>query len=138
MSLTYIPATESTLQVTISGSPVTIGEVTNLQVPGQEAGEIVLTPLSSSYVVVVSSGLIDSGECTFTINFNENDASHAILLGLVGAGTTESWTVTYNNGGTFTFSGFVKSNKPKELTPGGVVQQDFTIRVSGAVVYTAS
>ena len=95
------------------------------------------TDHQSTAVEGFTTGIIDNGELSFDVNWEEDDATHIFLLTELEAGTTREYQIAYTDGGSSldTFDGYVLS-----ISRGHPVRNKVTasivIRIDGAVVHS--
>jgi hypothetical protein len=84
------------------------------------------------------SGLIDSGECSFEMNFIPGSASDLRLFELlnlpVGESRRRSCRITFPNNATYTFDAELQNYEPQAEVDGAMVAT-VTWKVTGAVVF---
>jgi len=89
-----------------------------------------------------TSGLIDYGTVTFEVLYNEIDLTTlttaiGLALSHMGGGVSDTFYVTEPKGHSVSFSGFVKSFKPKAPVA-GLKSAALEIQVSGNLTETAA
>jgi len=116
-----------------------ISGIKDITLSGLECDAIDVTDMDSTgrrreYV----PGLIEPGEITFTVNFE--DGLYDTVLDKMGGGTAaaaETWTVTFPDDSTYACSGFL--SKAGSATPhDGGITFDMTIKLSGAETFTTA
>lgn len=115
---------------TLSGSVTLAGgfsDVTSISGPGATTTDIDITNMDSVAKEFVS-GLPDWGEVTIGLLYGGTDAQ--VLDGRIGQ-AAETWTLTFSNTDTFTFSGYIKG-LGLEVPMDDVVSQEVTIKLTGA------
>lgn len=112
-----------------------INEVTSIDPPTEEADDIEVTHFESpgkrkEYI----RGLIDTGEASFTLNWNPLDwAIHDTLRDDLDSGTARNWRFVLNGGiETVTFPGYIKSLKRNMGSASEAITADVVIKVTGA------
>lgn len=131
--------------LTLSGvgseADVVLGNIASIGEVATEAEEIDVTTLDSpNGAMEFIQGAKDSGEFTFELN-NVFDGTIEILNSIFDAGETREWVIGFGLEGavasaTLTLDAFVKGRAYGESTPDGLNKTSFTLRVSGAPVYT--
>lgn len=117
----------------ISRNGTDIGELKDITPPPLTRNTIETSTQNSSddsYVV----GIRRKGELSFTVNFlPSGDATHGALTGLVNAwhtGSKDLYLLTFVDGATWQFSGFVTNVAPT-LPVDGAMEATINIRPSG-------
>ena len=80
-------------------------------------------------------GILDPGEVTFQVLRSPGDASDIRLSELLGK--FGQWRITYPNGGTDEFGGFMTKRPSTTPMAGDAMVTDITVRISGEIVTTA-
>lgn len=128
----------TTLTLDPDGDNTLIADLTSIGEIGVESDEIDVTTLDSTggYKEFIA-GFKDAGEVALA-GFVKSESNMEDMLALAEAQTVEDWKITFTSGSTWEFSGFVKMWKEAESTVDGVRGFTGSIRVSGAVSYTAA
>ena len=118
--------------VTTLGTVLTIGDYSFSR------GDIEDTAYGAGLWRTFIAGLIDGGSIPFTIAQAKSETGIATLDGLFASGESETWTLTFPDGSTWVFTGFVNSiggSQPLD----GLVTMSFSVRVDGKTppAYTA-
>lgn len=112
-----------------------IAEVMDISLSGEDASEIDVTDLGATdRRRRFKPGVIDPGNCEFTVNFVPGNSIHEALRTDQIAGTTRNWRIQFPTSPTKTwgFSGFVKSIN-WSMAPEETIKSSITIRISGAI-----
>jgi predicted secreted protein len=131
--MTSAKATFGTI-LTRSGSA--IAELTNIGSPKLTAGEIDVTSMDSAdgYKEFIQ-GLRDGGEVGIEGNFISSDTNGQIgLVADFNAGTVQAFVITFPDGTTWTFSGFVKGFELNDAEVEGKLGFKASIKVTGKPV----
>jgi hypothetical protein len=80
-------------------------------------------------------GLIDGGECSFTLNFDPENSTHQACEAALYSGAEQTCKIKYRSGKGYTFKGYVIGFAPQEITSGDVMQAEVTILVNSKPVY---
>lgn len=125
------------LELSISSSFTAIAQVTKVHAPRKKMGQVETTDLGSTSRTFLAT-ILDSGEVSFSINYDPDDSTHAQLNTSCDAGTMEAWKVKMpaTPASIFAFSGFITEFSPGDMTVDGLQTADLTIKVSGAVTIT--
>lgn len=100
--------------------------------PTQQVGKKEITRIDqASKVKQYAPMMIDPGVLSFVLGFEKTD--YATALGMVGV--MHSWKITYSDGSTDTFDGFI-SSLGKTAEKEGEVLVPVEIQVSGEVTFT--
>lgn len=128
-------AAELGFGATIAGATTTsLGTVTNLGLPTIAADNVDITSLSSaSQFAEKMGGKIDAGEVEVTAQY-EFTATTKPLYGSVGL-AAEVWTITFDDGSTLVFSGFISNIDAGELNDEGKIEMSYTISATTLPVY---
>jgi hypothetical protein len=117
-----------------SGAFTTVGELRDITPPALTRNPIETSNQQDdddSFVV----GMRRRGELQFQIGFLPGDATHDEATGLVKSwndGQKDGWRVTYPDGSTWIFSGYITNISPSAPTDDGLVA-DVTVRPTGAM-----
>jgi hypothetical protein len=117
-------------------TPVTyteIGEVTDFSGPDGSASEIDVTHLRSTAKEFLM-GLPDEGNISLSINWDQSDLGQAAIAAARTARTEETFKITYSDGSTATFDGYVLGLTSSGSID-GKVDGSITIRITGAVTW---
>ena len=98
-------------------------EVTHFKSPGR----------SREYIPALS----DNGTAAASMNYVPNSATDQLLDGLVGTGDVKTIRITYPNGATVTFSGFV-SGYSKAIPVADRMTAEVQFKVTGAITLAAA
>lgn len=114
----------------ISTTPTPIAQVTSITPPGLEMGSVDTFNLAST-VKTNRPTLAAMTDCTFHLQWDPGDATHALLVTKLLAKTVEGWNIVFADEAptTYPFTGWVKSFIPAELDPETNIEADVTISV---------
>lgn len=118
------------------GGYTTIGELRDITAPALTRNPIELTShndLDEFFAV----GIRRKGELTFQIGFIPTNATHGHLTGLIKAyndADRSSWRITFPDGSTWIFDGFVTNVGPAMPVDDGLVA-DISVRPTGAFTF---
>lgn len=141
-----IAAIGTLLKIGDGSSPetfTTIPGITQFSPPNQKSDVLDVTALDSpDNTREKILGLIDSGDVTFTLNFDPAQATHGPSTGLMhdfNERTLRNFKAILSDAGNseWTFSAYVTSFAVK-ADPAGVLTADVTLTVSGASTLTVS
>ena len=135
---------EGTLMQIESATPgtyTTIGQVLSITGPAPSVAAVETTNLASTRHTYRPSKIPESGEVTFQIQSDPNDATVIILQGLMDAPASKNWRIISADGLTTPskdqFSGFLTAwNRSGQEVESNVIV-DATIKISGAITRTA-
>ena len=116
-----------------------VGSLTSIGEIGVEISEVEVTTLDSpDGAKEFIPGDIDPGELAFAgyMKYKADQQTAVKMNALIKANTLEAWKVTFPNGATWEFDGFVKSFKTTEATPEGLIGFSASIKISGFPVFT--
>lgn len=116
-----------------SGSFVTLANVKSFDGPSTQNPEIDVTTLSSTAKEFIG-GLVDFGDLSMDVNFDQSAASHVQVFADMEANppTTTGWRITFVNPTvTYTWPAFVKSFSLGGQVD-GVYSGKLTLRLAGA------
>lgn len=109
----------------------TIAEVMDIKPPNQQTADVKVTHYASpNGMEEYIGGLTDPGEATFGINWIPNDATDQIILGLKASKEKRDMKITWPNGTTWTFNGYIKGFEPAAPIEDRMTAT-VTVRVSG-------
>jgi Lambda phage tail tube protein, TTP len=129
---------QSLIKLRTSVSPdvyTTIGEVVNFGPFGAASQQIEATHLLSTAKEYIYD-LADGTTVTITCNMIPTDTAQVALKAAHDARTTKSFKYTLPAGGgslTYSFDGLVLSWDVPTVTPSGVTQVQFNVKISGAI-----
>ncbi len=86
------------LQYGDGGAPpefTSIGEIVSITGPSMSAEAIDLTDLDDAAMVFASDGTEDSGEISLEINFDEDDATHTVMVALARSGAVTEFELAW-------------------------------------------
>ncbi len=121
-----------------AASLVTLGGVNSIgQLGFGEADEIEVTTLNEpgGYKKYIQ-GLKDAGTLSIGGFKEPTDAGQAKLVELYASGAVVEWTVSYSDGSSAAFQGFIKKFNFNETTTNGALGWSVDIRISGGVTYS--
>lgn len=119
---------------TTAGTYNTVGEVTEITLPSASKDTVQVTHhASADRTHEFIGGLVDPGEVTITVNYDENDAEQELLVGDVYAAGSHSYKITLANGVTFTFDGICTNYSPASAI-GDRITRAFTFKITGKPV----
>lgn len=108
-----------------------IAEVMEITPPNQQSDDIEVTHYKSpNKKREFIQGLTDPGEMTFGINWIPSDATDVILQALKTSGAKRDMKITWPNGTTWTFNGYIKGFEPTAPIDDRMTAT-ITVRVSG-------
>lgn len=109
-----------------------IAQVVSITPPQSEADDVEIEELdpADGYKRYLP-GLLDAGEVSLTLNFDPANTGHNALLSDHQNRATKNYRIVLPDGYQWTFSGYVKSFAPQEISAGEVIQAEVTIKVSG-------
>lgn len=119
----------------LSGTPLTIPDLTSIGEFGIENSEIDVTTLDSpgnfkEYI----AGFKEPGELPIA-GILKNDTFLETLFSLVNSQTVEQWKITTADGAAYWFAAYVKTAKEGEATPESVRTWNASLRITGEIVY---
>jgi len=129
---------KTTLTKTKSGleaADLVVGGLTSIGGLQIDADEIEVTNFDSLGYKEYISGFKDAGEVSIE-GILKNGTEFGTLLALQDAGTTEEWTITFVDGSTLVFDGYVKTFGTGDGGMSDAVTFSGAIRVSGKPVFT--
>lgn len=114
-----------------------VAEVISISPPNDQSDDIDVTHFKSpNRTREFVPGLIDPGEASFEINWIPNDTTGALILTLKNSGEKRQHRITWPNGVTWTFSGYVKGFEPSSPINDRMTAV-VTIKVSSTTVEAA-
>lgn len=108
--------------------------LSNIRISGPNRQEIEVTDLDSVAKEFLMD-LPDYGQITADMNFNPDNATHALLRADITDETPRRFRITFPDGSpatTYTFEAFVMST-PVDLSRGQAVKGTLTLRVTGPI-----
>lgn len=119
------------------GTQVNVGRLTSVGEIQPEAEEIDITTLDSTdgYREFMQ-GFRDSGEVQLSGYHDGADAGQSALREAFASGKSGAFVVTFPDGCTVTFSGFVRSHTIGSAEVDGAIGFGAVVRISGPVVVT--
>jgi hypothetical protein len=139
---THTPGEGTTLGYsTTNGSYTTLANVTKIKPPGGKVPEVSTTYLGSSNKTFRPGKIPEAGEVTLSLNRDTTSAGHILLRTLVGTPAVYFFKVIYNDGQTTPandiFQGFITALEPGDVEDETNLTDDVTIRITGAVTFSA-
>lgn len=129
--------------ITLTGSVTgEIGEITNIGIPGQTRDSVETTTMDATNKRrTFMPGLIDSGEITFSVEYDGAASGVAASLEAALKADAETWTVeaddaTTTQNSTWACEGFVTNLGRPSAEVGGKITQEVTIKLSGEPTFT--
>lgn len=115
----------------------TIAQVANITPPQSEADDVEVEDLdpTDGYKHFLP-GLLDGGEVSLTLNFDGKNAGHQNLLSDHQSRVVKNFRIVLPDGTTWAFPAYVKSFSPSEISAGGVIQAEVTLKVTGKPTLT--
>jgi hypothetical protein len=131
----------TTLKVNDGTNTTTIGYITSISGPNQTRDSIdVSTMDSTGKQRIFIPGMLDAGESTFELNYDGTGAATANDLNTERTNTAQTWTVTFDDGGTNADSSWACKGFITALGHAtdyeGKVSQSLTLKFSGVPTYT--
>lgn len=121
-------------------TPTTVLGRVELEGPELERTAVKTTDLDTTVAHTYrGSALYEGGTLTGKLFYDPFDATNQHFQTAITSTTAEAWKVTYSDGSSFNFSGFVTKFKPMESVEAGDednLQASFEIKVSGGVTFT--
>ena len=119
----------------LSGTPLTIPNLTSIGEFGIENSEIDITDLDSSgNFKEYMAGFKDAGELPI-VGILKNDTFLEALYALVNSQETVYWKLTTSDGAAYWFQAYLKTAKEGEATPESVRTWNASLRITGEIVY---
>ena len=116
------------------GSWTRIAEARNIKPPSDNLDIIDATNMDSpGGIREFVPGLSDPGDFSFSINFVPNSGGDVKIQELRALRTTVKWRITYRNGATWTFDGFLQGYVP-DVPTDGLMTADVSVKVTGPYV----
>lgn len=81
-------------------------------------------------------GMREGGEVTFTLGYEKNGTGQSDIRGDFDSDANVNYKVTYPNGATWEFTGFVTGLSPSEVANNERVTESVTIKVTGKPTWT--
>lgn len=115
------------------------GRVT-LSGPNIEVGTQETTNLDTNNYKTYRPTIADGGDCSGEIQFDPDDTSHLVLLGLLGAPEEKTCVLTFQTEtpATATFQGILTGFEVSGMGVEDNLTASFTIKVTGPVVFSTS
>ncbi len=82
-------------------------------------------------------GLIDLGECSLTLNFDPDNATHQAVEAALYSGAKQTCKIRYPIAKGYTFDAYVTGFSPSEISAGDVMQAEVTLTVVSKPTYGA-
>jgi hypothetical protein len=104
--------------------------------PAFDIGEVEATILSSTWKPFLAT--IGEGEATFNLRHATNDPQVIVLQGMLTPPVpTVHWIITFQDGGTLAFDGFIKGYKITGVENESIVDAEVPIRITTQPVFVA-
>lgn len=120
----------------VSGTPLTITNLTNFGNLGVTVDDVEVTDFNSNGFKEFMPGLKDAGEVPFEA-YVKSESNFTSVRALQN-GAVHAFELEFENGAVFFFSAYVKEVKHKENTVGSARAYTGILRISGEVVYASS
>lgn len=122
----------------VTGGPTTIGQVRSITPPSQTRDEVEATDLDDTLKVFLAGSPPDQGQVAITMFWTSGDTNDELLDTDFAANTTASWKIVYPSPitRTATFSAFIVSLTPAEVTSQGVIERTAVFRLTTAITWT--
>ena len=135
--MTYAPGAGTLLKMKIATVYTTVAQITKLTPPSSEMGTVETTIISDSAKTFLAT-IRDSGEVTFTVEWDSADATHAALWTAHRAGTLTDFEVLFADVGATTveFHAIVTKFPWDEISNEIVVTIPITLKLSGDITIT--
>lgn len=135
--MAYTPGQGTVLQLNISSSYTTVAQVKSLTPPSSEMGTVETTIITDSVKTFMAT-IRDSGEASFTIEWDPANSTHAQLWTIHRSGALSDWKIIFNDAGDCeaTFSGILTKFPWDEIDVESVVMIPITIKISGDITVT--
>lgn len=140
--MAFMPGKATTIAITTASSTtlVTVGQVVSVTPPQTEWRETEVTHLASG-VVEKRATIQEVGPCSFVIERDAENVTHASILTALSTGADRTVRITYVGSTGLTrddFAGFIKTWTPEEVSVGDVVRVGVTIQPSSGVAITSA
>ena len=118
-----------------STSYTTIADVKSITMPSMEVNDVDVTNLdSANYTMEFKPGLINPGELTFTVSYDESQSN--TLYGLLRA--EKKFRVTATDSATYAVNGYIKQFGFPQVESESELTNELTIKVNGAPTVTTN
>jgi predicted secreted protein len=125
------------ISTTAAGSTyTTIGEVSDIELPSDEVEEVDVTHYGSpARTREFIAGLINTGEASFTVNWIPGETTDIFLRGMRISGAVHNHKITFPNGSSVVYPGFIKGYSPSAPIDDKLSAQ-YTVKKAGAETWT--
>jgi hypothetical protein len=118
-----------------STSYTTIADVKSITMPSMEVTDVDITNLdSANYTKEFTAGLIDPGEISFTVSYDESQSN--TLYGLLRQ--SKKFRVTATDSATYAVAGYVKTFGFPQVESESELTNEMVIKVNGAPTVTTN
>jgi hypothetical protein len=132
--------TKIAIESATPGTYTDLGEVNSVTGPAPSVASVETTNLQSTRHSYRPSKVPESGEVSFQIKIDPNNATQQILTGLMDTPVVKNWKITWPDGMTTpansTFAGFLTAYNVSGAELENNVVADITIKLTGAITRT--
>lgn len=129
---TVIAGLGTVLKVKVATVLTAIPGIESIEGPTSTVGEDEVTNLDSD-MRYYRPTLLDSGEINWEMQFDGSNATHTVLEGLRDSPAVTDFALEFEDGTTYSFSGFLSEMSFGQMTPEEHVIASCKVRVSGPI-----
>lgn len=125
-------------QIAVGGT--TIAGVFDINGPDSSVTPVEKTPLGASQKQFRPSQITEAGTVSFSYYYDPSDATHVLVRGYANApaATDPEWTITYSDGTTHVFDGFITQASMTGSELESEVACECEVQITGGVVETVA
>ncbi|WP_013627815.1 phage tail tube protein [Rubinisphaera brasiliensis] len=130
-----IPGEGTILKVDVSDTLTAIANVINVSGPDSSVPEVENTTISANSKQYRPGKIPEAGTIDCSIYFDPADSGHQALLTLAKTPATVSWQVTWSDGSTLDWEGFLTSISFSGMEDESDLMADFSVRITGQIAF---
>ncbi|MEZ5945217.1 MAG: phage tail tube protein [Planctomycetaceae bacterium] len=124
------------LKVDVSATLTAVAQVISIDGPDSSVPEVETTHLGSSAKAYRPGEIPEAGSLDFSIYFDPSDTGHQELQTLAKTPSTVSWQVTFSDGSTLDWEGFLTSFSLSGMEDESNLTADCSVRITGQITFT--
>ena len=126
------------LKVDVSSTLTAVAQVVSISGPDSAVPEVETTHLGSTAKEYRPGEIPEAGTIDFSILFDPGNTGHAELVTLAKTPSVVSWQVTFTDGSTMDWEGFLTSFSVSGMEDESNLAADCTVRITGQITFTGA
>lgn len=123
------------LKVDVSDTLTAIANVISVSGPDSSVPEVENTTLGANSKQYRAGKIPEAGTIDCSIYFDPADSGHQALLALAKTPATVSWQITWSDGSTLDWEGFLTSISFSGMEDESDLMADFSVRITGQITF---